>query len=76
MSNKDLYKDEFGVYREVDDEEKETIDGLEDDEQDHFEEDDADEDSYDLSDDDDEDAYDEDEDYLNERQSDSDIDDD
>lgn len=40
MSNRDIYKDEFGQYHEVEEEVEDLLDGQEDDEQDHTEEDD------------------------------------
>lgn len=63
MSNKNIYKDEFGVYREADEEVEEPLDGFEDDEQDLFEEEDDAEDPFDSLDEDSND-YDEDEDYA------------
>ena len=64
LSNRDIYKDEFGNYHEVKEEIETTLDGLEDDEQDQTEEDDLD--NYlDTAEDDKE--YDEDEEYVNER---------
>jgi hypothetical protein len=74
VSNKDLYKDEFGNFQEVEDEQEETLDGLEDDEQDHFEEDDLD-DPFDSAEDEESD-YDEDEEYANEGGSEYDVDED
>jgi hypothetical protein len=65
--NKDIYKDEFGQYHEVDEEVETPIDGLEDDEQDPSEEVDDQDDLFDLAEDDDE--YDEDEAYANERRT-------
>ncbi len=66
MSNRDIYKDEFGNYHEVDEELEDPTDGFEDDEQDHYEDEDSD-DSFDSADDEDSDYYDEDEAYANER---------
>jgi hypothetical protein len=63
--NKDIYKDEFGQYHEVDEEVETPIDGLEDDEQDPSEVVDDLDDLFDLAEDDNE--YDEDEAYANER---------
>jgi hypothetical protein len=65
--NKDIYKDEFGQYHEVDEEVETPIDGLEDDEQDPSEEVDDMDDLFDLAEDDDE--YDEDEAYASERRT-------
>lgn len=66
MSNRDLYKDEFGNFHEVEEhvETEELIDGLEDDEQDLFENEDH---LFDSVDDDNND--DEDEDYASEYNS-------
>lgn len=72
--NRDIYKDEFGVYHEVEDEKEETLDGLEDDEQDHYE-DDADDSDYD-DEEELEEEYDEDQEYLNERRPSYDVDED
>ena len=63
--NKEIYKDEFGQYHEVDDEEDTPLDGHEDDEQDQSEESD-DLDDY-FEQDQDENDYDEDEVYANEK---------
>lgn len=63
MSNRDIYKDEFDNFHEVDEELEDPTDGYEDDEQDHFE--DESEDPFDSAEDDE--YYDEDEEYLNER---------
>jgi hypothetical protein len=68
--NKDIYKDEFGQYHEVDEEVEDPIDGLEDDEQDPSEEVDDLADPFELAEDDNE--YDEDEAYANERRTDYD----
>jgi hypothetical protein len=65
--NKDIYKDEFGQFHEVDEEVETPIDGLEDDEQDPSEEIDELDDLFDLAENDDE--YDEDEAYANERRN-------
>ena len=62
LDNRDIYKDEFGQYHEVEEELEDLVDGLEDDEQDHSEEDDL----FDSADDEDNNEYDEDEDYANE----------
>ncbi len=62
MSNRDIYKDEFGQYHEVEEETEESIDGMEDDELDNFEDED---DLFDSTEDED-DNYDEDEDYASE----------
>jgi hypothetical protein len=76
MTNKkDIYKDEFGNYQEVDEELEESIDGYEDDEQDHSEEDDSD-DLFDSELDDDDSYYDEDEAYAREGQGGYDVDED
>lgn len=68
MSNRDIYKDEFGQYHEVEEEVENPLDGFEDDEQDRSEaeEDDFD-DPFDSVEDDDE--YDEDEAYAKERRN-------
>jgi len=63
--NKDIYKDEFGQYHEVDEEVETPLDGFEDDELDPSEDDDDSDDPFDSVDDDNE--YDEDEEYANER---------
>ncbi|MBC7712940.1 MAG: hypothetical protein H7177_06360 [Rhizobacter sp.] len=63
--NKDLYKDEFGNYHEVEDEKVDTLDGLEDDEQDITDEDEDSDDLFDSAEEDSE--YDEDEEYASER---------
>lgn len=65
MSNRDLYKDEFGNFQEVEEELEDPTDGYEDDEQDHYEDEDETEDHFDSVDE--EEYYDEDEEYLNER---------
>lgn len=65
MNNKNLYKDEFGQYHEVDEEIETPVDGFEDDE-DHAEDDDE-LDGFDSPDDSDDDIYDEDEEYANDR---------
>lgn len=73
----DIYKDEFGNYHEIEEDEETPVDGFEDDEQDHYEDDDDDSnDPFDSLED--EDAfYDEDEEYANERSGNEyDIDDD
>jgi hypothetical protein len=72
--NKDIYKDEFGQYHEVDEEVEDSIDGREDDEQDPSEEVDDLNDPFDLAEDDNE--YDEDEAYANERRTEYDSDED
>lgn len=66
MNNKDIYKDEFGQYHEVEEETENLVDGVEDDEQDPSEEED---DLFDSTEDQDVDDsnYDEDEDYVNDR---------
>ena len=72
MSNKDIYKDEFGQYHEVEEEVEDSLDGLEDDEQEHSGDEDDLFDSAEAEDD----AYDEDEDYANERRVEHDVDED
>lgn len=71
MSNRDIYKDEYGQYHEVEEETEESIDGMEDDDLDHFEDED---DLFDSSEEDSE--YDEDEEYASESRYESDSDDD
>ena len=71
--NKDIYKDEFGQYHEVDEEVETPLDGFEDDELELFDgEDDLDDpfDSIEDSEDDDEDAE-----YANERRDEYDVED-
>lgn len=68
MSNKDLYKDEFGNYHEIDEEVENPLDGLEDDEQDPSESGNDFDDPLDAVEADDE-NYDEDEAYANERRN-------
>ena len=63
--NKDIYKDEFGQYHEIDEEVETPLDGHEDDEQDQSEDNDDQDDSFDSAEDDND--YDEDEAYANER---------
>ena len=72
--NKDIYKDEFGQYHEVDEEVENPIDGFEDDEQDQSEDDDDLDDPFDSVEDDND--YDEDEAYANERREEYDADED
>jgi hypothetical protein len=67
LSNRDIYKDEFGNYREVEEELETPLDGLEDDEQDLAEEDDDLDNYFDTTEDDK--NYDEDEEYANERKN-------
>lgn len=67
MNNKDLYKDEFGQYHEVEEEEEDLLDGFEDDEQDPTEDEDELDDHFDSAEDDNE--YDEDAEYANERRT-------
>lgn len=75
LSNRDIYKDEFGNYQEVEEfEEDELLDGIEDDEQDHTEDWDESESDFDNIDDEDE-EYDEDREYANERTPEFDLDD-
>lgn len=77
MSNRDLYKDEFGQYHEVEEETEESIDGMEDDEQDFYEDEDQSEDPFDsLEEDEESEYYDEDEAYANESGNDYDVDED
>ena len=70
MSNKfNIYKDEFGVYREADEEAERPIDGFEDDDHEHFDDEDEQDSHFDsLEDDeeDEEDEEDEDQQYANE----------
>jgi hypothetical protein len=66
VSNKELYKDEFGVYREVIEEEETSIDGFEDDEDLSGEDEDSDN-PFDSLDDDEDVDNDEDEEYANSR---------
>lgn len=73
MNNKNIYKDEFGQYHEVDEEVETPLDGFEDDEKELFdEEDDLDDpfDSLEDTEDDDEDAE-----YANERRDEYDVED-
>lgn len=72
--NKNIYKDEFGQYHEVDEEVETPLDGFEDDELDPFEDDVDLEDPFDSIDVDNE--YDEDEEYANERRTEYDSDED
>jgi hypothetical protein len=72
LSNRDIYKDEFGQYHEVEEETEDLIDGQEDDALDDFEDED---DLFDSAEDE-EDNYDEDEDYANERRNEYDADED
>jgi hypothetical protein len=72
LSNRDIYKDEFGQYHEVEEEAEELVDGLEDDGLDDFEDE---EDLFDAAEDED-DNYDEDEEYANERREEYDADED
>ena len=72
--SKNIYKDEFGQYHEVDEEVETPLDGLEDDEQDHFEENDDFDNLLDSNEDDND--YDEDEAYANERRNEYDSEDD
>jgi hypothetical protein len=65
--NKNIYKDEFGQYHEVDEEVETPLDGLEDDEQAQSEENDDLDDPLDTAEEDNE--YDEDEAYANERRN-------
>ena len=65
--NKNIYKDEFGQYHEVDEEVETPLDGFEDDEQDQSEENDDLDDPFDSAEDDND--YDEDEAYANERRN-------
>ena len=65
--NKNIYKDEFGQYHEVDEEVETPLDGFEDDDQDLSKDDDDVHDPFDSVDDDNE--YDEDEEYANERRT-------
>lgn len=73
MSNKDIYKDEFGQYHEVEETEEDLVDGMEDDQEDFYEDEESD-DYLDSTDDEDE-NYDEDEIYANESGNDYDVDD-
>lgn len=72
MSNRDIYKDEFGQYHEVEEKVEELVDGLGDDGLDDFEDED---DLFDSSEDE-KDSYDEDEDYASERGNEYDADED
>ena len=72
--NKDIYRDEFGQYHEVDEEVETPLDGFEDDEKDPTEDDDDLDDPFDSIEDDSE--YDEDEEYANERRNEYDSDED
>lgn len=72
--NKNIYKDEFGQYHEVDEEVETPLDGFEDDEQDQSEDDDDLNDPFDSAEDDSD--YDEDEAYANERRNEIDVDED
>lgn len=74
MSNRDIYKDEFGQYHEVEEEIETPLDGFEDDDQDLSKDDDDLDDPFDSVEDDDE--YDEDETYANERKVEYDIEED
>lgn len=74
MNNKDLYKDEFGQYHEVEEETEDQLDGYEDDEQDPSEDEVDADDFFDSAEDDNE--YDEDEAYANERRPEYDSDED
>lgn len=65
MSNRDIYKDEFGQYHEVEEEIETPIDGFEDDEKDLSEDDDDLDDPFASIEDDND--YDEDEEYANDR---------
>lgn len=65
--NKNIYKDEFGQYHEVDEEVETPLDGFEDDELDPSEDEDDLDDPFDSIDDDNE--YDEDEEYANDRRT-------
>ncbi|QDK41223.1 hypothetical protein DOM21_07085 [Bacteriovorax stolpii] len=77
MNNRDIYKDEFGQYHEVEEEQEETLDGPEDDEQDYYEEDaEESDDFFDSAEDEDSDYYDEDEEYANGSGNDYDVDED
>lgn len=76
MSNRDIYKDEFGNYHEVDEEVETSVDGLEDDEKDHYEDEDDSDDPFDSREDEDDNYDDEDEAYANERGNDYDVDED
>jgi hypothetical protein len=67
--NKNIYKDEFGQYHEVDEEVETPLDGFEDDEHDQYEEIDELDDPFDSVEDDNDYDYDEDEAYANERRS-------
>lgn len=71
MNNRDIYKDEFGQYHEVEEESEDSIDGLEDDDLEGF---DDESDLFDSSEGDDD--NDEDEDYANETHNEFDIDED
>ncbi|MBY0412664.1 MAG: hypothetical protein K2Q18_00790 [Bdellovibrionales bacterium] len=63
--NRDIYKDEFGQYHEVEEELETPLDGFEDDDLDPSEDDDGLDDPFDSIDE--ENEYDEDEEYANER---------
>ncbi len=71
MNNRDIYKDEFGQYHEVEEESEDSIDGLEDDDLEGF---DDESDLFDSAEGDDD--NDEDEDYANETHNEFDIDED
>lgn len=72
MSNRDIYKDEFGQYHEVEEETEDPTDGFEDDEQDILDEED---DLFDSNDEEEDDYYDEDEEYASGSGNEYDIDD-
>jgi hypothetical protein len=72
--NKNIYKDEFGQYHEIDEEVETPLDGFEDDEIDQSEDDDDLDDPFDSIDEDN--NYDEDEEYANERRHEYDSDED
>lgn len=76
MSNRDIYKDEFGVYHEVEEDEETPTDGFEDDEQDYYEDEDDSDDPFDSVEEDEDNEYDEDAAYANERGNDYDVDED
>lgn len=75
MSNRDIYKDEYGNYHEVEEEREDPTDSYEDDEQDYSEEEDDSDDPFDYAEED-EDFYDEDAEYASGSGSEYDVDDD
>ena len=76
MSNRDIYKDEYGNYHEIEEELEDPTDSYEDDEQDYSEEEDSEDPFHAEEYEEDEDSYDEDAEYARGGGNDYDVDDD